>query len=83
MTSNAHAEERQYKNRYNHQHDTIVVTAFLLCHKTQQKDTKVLNVLYVQKTQEKFLNYLFLMTQAWMFSCIVLPHARNSVVRAL
>jgi len=68
------------KTWYNHQHDTIVFIAFLLCHKTQKKDTIVLNVLCVHKTQQKVLNDLFLMTQAWMFSCFIPPLARNSVV---
>ena len=53
MTSNAHAEERQYKKMIYHQHDIIVIIAFLLSHNTQQKDRKVLNVLCVHKTQHK------------------------------
>ena len=73
MTSNAHAEERQCKKSYNHQHDTIVITASLTCHNTQQKDTKFLNVLCVHKTQQNVLNSLFLMTQAWMSSCFIPP----------
>ena len=44
------------ENWYNHQHDTIVITAFLLCHNTQQKDTQFLNVFCVHKTQQKVLN---------------------------
>ena len=80
QTSNAHAEERQYKKLIWSSTDTIVFIAFHLCHKTQKKDTKVLNVLYVHKTQQKVLNHPFLMTQANMFSCFIPPLARNSVV---
>ena len=80
MNSNAHAEERHIKNWYSQQHDTIVITAFLLCHKTQQKDTNFLNVLCVHKTQhKKVLNSLSLMMQDWMFSCFVPPLVRHSV----
>jgi len=71
------------KSWYNHQHDTIVITAFLLCHNTQQKDTQLLNVLCVRKTQQKVLNFLFLMTQPWLSSCFILPLVQNSVVRTL
>ena len=71
------------KHLYNHQYDTIVITAFRLCHNTQQKDTKVLNVLCFHKTQQKVLNSLFLMTQAWMSSCFFPTLVRNSVVRTL
>jgi len=55
------------KNWYNHQHDTIAITAFPLCHNTQQKDTQFLNVLCVHKTQQKVLNSLFLMTSLDVF----------------
>jgi len=44
------------KNGYNHQHDTIVNTAFLLRRNTHGKDAKFLNLLCVHKTQQKVLN---------------------------
>jgi len=84
MTSNTYAEETQCKNWYNHQHNTIVITAFLQCHNTQEKDTQFLNVLCVHtRHSKKFYILLFLMTQAWMSSCLIPPLVRNSVVRTL
>ena len=85
MTSNAHAEERQYKKMIYHQHDIIVIIAFLLSHNTQQKDRNKSSKCLVcsQDTAQKVLNSLFLMMQAWMFSYFVPPLVRNYVVGTL
>jgi len=59
-------------------HDTIVIIAFLLCHSTQQEDTKVLNVLCVHSTKSSKFSvsydasldvFLFRSTTCTKFRC--------------